>query len=147
MQIDHNQTIQNLKKSVLTLAHEGRNVGRTNLDLETSSYFPSQHHLIHTLVPGMNSLSCLYICVSEAKLLAKYEGLVFSDPSTRKMFSIWNKHMEFHRGERNGWNLIGVCGDDLSGNEDEPFLLEIAYALIGYTPQRYGIQVIYNNWA
>jgi hypothetical protein len=86
-------------------------------------------------------------CVSEAKLLAKYEGLVFSDPSTRKMFSIWNKHMEFHRGERNGWNLIGVCGDDLSGNEDEPFLLEIAYALIGYTPQRYGIQVIYNNWA
>ena len=33
-------------------------------------------------------------CVSEAKLLAKYESLIFRDPDTGKMLSIWDKHME-----------------------------------------------------
>jgi hypothetical protein len=34
-------------------------------------------------------------CVAEARLLAKYRGLVFVDPVTEKTFSVYEKNMEF----------------------------------------------------
>ena len=51
--------------------------------------------------------------------------------------------MEFRQGRGNGWFLVGVCADDKDDNE--AFTLEIAYELIGETPQRDGVQVIHQN--
>ena len=70
--------------------------------------------------------------VAEAQLLQNYKNLVFSDPDTGNMFSIWDQNMEFLWGRGNGWFLLGVCTD--SNNEDsdelEAFSLEIANELI-----------------
>jgi hypothetical protein len=63
-------------------------------------------------------------CVAAAQLLAKYKGLVFRDPDTRKSFLIWEQKMEFRRGRGNGWFLVGVCADDEDDNE--VLTLEIA---------------------
>ncbi len=34
-------------------------------------------------------------CVCEAQLLAKYKGLVFCDPDTRKVYYVCDQNMEF----------------------------------------------------
>ncbi len=48
--------------------------------------------------------------------------------------------MEFRRGRGNGWLLIATCADE--DVDDEAFTLEIAYELIGSTPQAAGIEVV-----
>jgi len=81
-------------------------------------------------------------CVAEARLLAKYKGLVFWDPDTEKTFHV-EKNMEFRRGRGNGWFVLGVSSDQLDESDDcEAFSLEIACQLIGDTPQANGIMVI-----
>ncbi len=82
-------------------------------------------------------------CVAEVQLLAKYKGLLFHDPNSRKSFLIWEQNMEFRRGSGNGWFLVGVCADD--EDNTEAFSLEIACELIGDTPQKDGVQVIQQN--
>ncbi len=78
-------------------------------------------------------------CVAEAQLLAKYKGLVSSDPNLGKSFSIWEQNMEFARGEV----MDGVCADDEDNNK--AFSLENACKLIGYTSQKDEVQVIHQN--
>jgi len=51
--------------------------------------------------------------------------------------------MEFRRGRGNGWFVLGVCST--YAVEDEGFLLEIACELIGGTPQKEGIQVMFRE--
>ena len=78
-------------------------------------------------------------CDAEAQLLAIYNGLVFRDLDSDKLFLIWEQNMEYCRGRGNGWVLVGGCADDEDNNE--ALLLEIACELIGGTQQRDGIQV------
>ncbi len=82
-------------------------------------------------------------CVAEAQLLAKYKSLVFRDPDSGKLFSIWEQNMKYRWGRGNGWFLVDVCADD--ENDNEAFSLEIACELIGETPQKDGVQVIRQN--
>ena len=81
--------------------------------------------------------------VAEARLLLKYRGLVFHDPDTDNGFSIYDQNMEFHRGRGNGWFVLRVCSTNAV--EDEGFLLDIACELIGGTPQKEGIQVMFRE--
>jgi len=79
--------------------------------------------------------------VAEAQLLAKYKGLVFTDPDHHNELSVFEGNMEFRRGSRNGWYVIAVSPDE--DVEDEPFKLEIACELIGKAQQARGIRVIH----
>jgi hypothetical protein len=81
--------------------------------------------------------------VAEARLLQKYRGLVFHDPDTDNGFCIYDKNMEFRRGRGNGWFVLAVCSTNAV--EDEAFTLEIACELIGGTPQKEGIQVMFRE--
>jgi hypothetical protein len=82
-------------------------------------------------------------CVAEAKLLAKYKGLVFRDPDTNYCaFKVWEQNLEYRSGRGGGWFVIGECSDDPQNVVLEPFTLEIACQLIGETEQEDGIQVI-----
>ena len=81
--------------------------------------------------------------VAEARLLQKYRGLVFHDPDKDNGFCIYDQNMEFRRGRGNGWFVLGVCSTNAV--EDEGFLLEIACELIGGTPQKEGIQVMFRE--
>jgi hypothetical protein len=81
--------------------------------------------------------------VVEAQLLQKYRGLVFYDPDTDNGFCIYDQNMEFRHGRGNGWFVLGVCST--IAVEDEGFLLEIACELIGGTPQKEGIQVMFRE--
>ena len=81
-------------------------------------------------------------CVAEARLLAKYKGLVFVDPDTEKTFSVYEKNMEFRRGRNNGWFVLAVCSDQNDSEDCEAFSLEVACEVIGDTPQADGIMVI-----
>ena len=58
-------------------------------------------------------------------------------------FCIYDQNMEFRRGRGNGWFVLGVCSTNAV--EDEGFLLEIACELIGGTPQKEGIQVMFRE--
>jgi hypothetical protein len=78
-------------------------------------------------------------CVAEARLLAKYKGLVFVDPDTEKTFSVYEKNMEFWRGRNNGWFVLALSSED---EDCEAFSLELACEVIGDTPQANGIMVI-----
>ena len=80
-------------------------------------------------------------CVTEARFLAKYGGLVFLDPDreSEKMFTVYNKNMEFHRGRGNGWHVLAASSDD----NFEAFTLEIACVVIGETEQAAGIMVVW----
>jgi hypothetical protein len=81
--------------------------------------------------------------VYEAKLLAKYKGLVFRDPDNNNCaFKVWEGNMEYRSGRGGGWFLIAECNDDPENPLQEPFTLEIACELIGETEQEEGIQVI-----
>jgi hypothetical protein len=81
--------------------------------------------------------------VDEAKLLAKYKGLVFRDPDNNNCaFKVWEGNMEYRSGRGGGWFLIAECNDDPENPLQEPFTLEIACELIGETEQEEGIQVI-----
>ena len=51
--------------------------------------------------------------------------------------------MDFRHGRGNGWFLLGVCVTN--GVEDEVFTLELACAMIGDTPQKDCIQVVYQD--
>ncbi len=82
-------------------------------------------------------------CVLEALLLQKYKGVVFHDPNSGNDFCIWHQNMEYCRGRRNGWFLLGVCAED--GVEDEAFTLELACEMIGDTPQNDGVQVVHQE--
>ena len=88
-------------------------------------------------------------CVAEARLLAKYKGLVFVDPDTGMTFSVYDKNMEFCRGRGNGWFVLAVSSDQDTGddnnNEYEAFLLEVACEVIGDTPQSDGIIVVHEG--
>ncbi len=84
-----------------------------------------------------------YDCVSEALLLQKYKGLVFHDPNSRNDFCIWHQNMEYCRGRGNRWFLLGVCAEDEV--EDEAFMLQLACGMIGDTPQKDGVQVVYRE--
>jgi hypothetical protein len=81
-------------------------------------------------------------CVAEARLLAKYKGLVFVDPDTEMTFSVYEKNMEFRRGKNNGWFVLAVCSDQDDSEDCEAFSLEVACEVIGDTPQADGIIVI-----
>ena len=82
-------------------------------------------------------------CVTEAKLLAKYKGLIFCDPDTDLAFKVWEQNLEFRRGRGDGgWYVIGECADDPDNVQTEAFTLEIACQLIGETKQEEGILVI-----
>ena len=83
-------------------------------------------------------------CVSEAQLLAKYKGLVFRDPDTRKLYYVCDQNMEFRRGRGQGWYLIGIWVDNPDPGEEElePYTLELACELIAEYPQKDGIQVL-----
>ena len=82
-------------------------------------------------------------CVAEARILAKYKGLVFVDPDTDKTFSVNEKNMEFRRGRNNGWFVLASDNDD---SEDcEAFSLEVACEVIGDTPQADGVIVIHER--
>jgi hypothetical protein len=84
-------------------------------------------------------------CVSEARLLAKYKGLVFVDPDTRKTYSVYDKNMEFRRGRGNGWFVLGVSAEQNTDDDDaeyDAFSLEVTCEVIGDTPQSDGIIVI-----
>ena len=74
-------------------------------------------------------------------MLQKYRGLVFHDPDTFNGFCIYDQNMEFRRGGGNGWFVLRVCSTNAV--EDEGLLLEIACELIGGTPQKEGIQVMF----
>ena len=84
-------------------------------------------------------------CVSEARLLAKYKGLVFVDPDTGKTCSVYDKNMEFRRGRDNGWFVLAVSAEQNTDDDDaeyDAFSLEVACEVIGDTPQSDGIIVI-----
>jgi hypothetical protein len=81
--------------------------------------------------------------VAEARLLQKYRGLVFHDPDTDNGFCIYDQNMEFCRGRGNVWFVLGVCSTNAV--EDEGISLEIACELIGGTPQKEGIQVMFRE--
>ena len=51
--------------------------------------------------------------------------------------------MEFRHGRGNGWFVLRVCSTNAV--EDEGFLLELACELIGRTPQKEGIQVMFRE--
>ena len=75
--------------------------------------------------------------VSEARLLQKYKGLVFSDPDNNITYSVFEENMEYRRGSNNGWYVIAVSAEE--GVEDEVFSLELACELIGLTQQASGV--------
>ncbi len=79
--------------------------------------------------------------VTEARLLQKYKGLVFSDPDNNITYSVFEENMEYRRGSNNGWYVIAVSAEE--GVEDEVFSLELACELIGLTQQASGVQVIF----
>ena len=82
-------------------------------------------------------------CVCEVQLLAKYEGLVFHDPDTQKVYFICDQNIEFHRGRGQEWFLIDICEDNPGPNEElELYTLELACKLIADYPQKDGIQVL-----
>ena len=81
--------------------------------------------------------------VCEAKLLAKYKGLVFRDPDNNNCaFKVWDENLEYRSGRGGGWFVIAECNDDPENPLQEPFTLEIACELIGETEQEEGIQVV-----
>jgi hypothetical protein len=79
--------------------------------------------------------------VLEALLLQKYKGFVFHDPNSGNDFCIWHQNMEYHQGRGKGWFLLGVCVKN--GVEDEAFMLELTYEMIGETPQKDCVQVVH----
>jgi hypothetical protein len=77
--------------------------------------------------------------VAEAKLIAKYKGLVFCDPDTGNAFTVWHKYLEFRSGKGGGWFVIGECADDPNEILLEPFTLGLACELIWEAEQKNGI--------
>ena len=76
-------------------------------------------------------------CDEEARLLTKYNGLVFNDPDSGSTFSVWDRNMEFCRGRGNGWFVVGVSADKPDNEScNEPFSLEMACKLIRATKQK-----------
>ena len=72
--------------------------------------------------------------VCEAKLLAKYKGVVFRVPDNNNCaFTVWDDYLEFRSGRGGGWFVIAECNDDPENPLQEPFTLEIACELIGET--------------
>lgn len=58
-------------------------------------------------------------CVAEARLLEKYKDLVFFDPDNEILYTVSNENLDFHRGGKGGWFVIGIPADDKY--DDEPF--------------------------
>ncbi len=79
-------------------------------------------------------------CVTEARFLAKYGGLVFLDPDreSEKMFTVCNKNMEFHRGRGNGWHVLATSSDMSLRHSHWKMLAKV----IGETEQSAGILVV-----
>ena len=59
--------------------------------------------------------------VAEARLKVKYQNLVFYDPDNKAMYTIFDGNLEYRKGRKGGWCVIGVCSDD--DFEDEPFMI------------------------
>ena len=80
-------------------------------------------------------------CVAEARILAKYKGLIFWDPDTSANFTVHEENLEFHRGKDGGWHLIGNSSDE--SVEDEAFAIgDMIIDTIAETEQRPGVAVI-----
>lgn len=80
-------------------------------------------------------------CVAEARILAKYKGLIFWDPDTEANFTVHEENLEFHRGKDGGWHLIGNSSDE--SVEDEGFAIgEMIIGMIADTEQRSGVEII-----
>ncbi len=76
-------------------------------------------------------------------MLKKYQGFVFYDPDTTKIFHVYKGNMEYHRGRGNGWFVLSMCANDDGDKEKmEAFLLEVACELIGRTQQKQGVRVV-----
>ena len=82
--------------------------------------------------------------VVEARLLQKYQSLVFFDPDDQKTFHVYQGNMEYRRGKGNGWFVLAICSEDAGGEEEnmEAFSLEMACELIGTTEQTRGVRVV-----
>ncbi len=80
----------------------------------------------------------------EARLLQKYQSLVFLDPDTEKTFHVFQGNMDYRQGRGNGWFVLAICSDDAGGEDKnmEAFLLEVACELIGTTEQTRGVSVV-----
>ena len=80
-------------------------------------------------------------CVAEARILAKYKGLIFWDPDTSANFTVHEENLEFHRGKDGGWHLIGNSSN--VNVEDEGFAIgEMIIGMIADTVQRRGVEII-----
>ena len=80
-------------------------------------------------------------CVAEARILAKYKGLIFWDPATEANFTVPDEILEFRRGKDGGWHLIGNSSDE--SVEDEGFAIgEMIIGMIADTEQRPGVEII-----
>ncbi len=81
------------------------------------------------------------------QLLTKYKGLVFHDPEKEKTLSVFDGNLEFQRGRKGGWFVIGVCSNSNDNdNNDEPFSLEIVINLIKNTQQEDGIKIVEKDY-
>ena len=63
--------------------------------------------------------------VAEARLLKKYEGLVFHDIDEDIVMTISDTNLEFSRGKSGGWSVIGMSPSYDGTNEEvlEPYLI------------------------
>ena len=113
------------------------------VDLETLKHVPIRRKFRAWVEDWEEEARKRNDAVDEAKLLAKYKGLVFRDPDNNNCaFKVWEGNMEYRSGRGGGWFLIAECNDDPENPLQEPFTLEIACELIGETEQEEGIQVI-----
>ena len=70
-------------------------------------------------------------------------GLVFNDQDSGSTFSVWDRNMEFCRGQGNGWFVVGVSADKPDNEScNEPSSLEMVCELIADTKQKEGVKVL-----
>ena len=113
------------------------------VDMEALKHVPIRHVFRAWVEDWEEEASKKNDAVCEAKLLAKYKGLVFPDPDNNNCaFKVWDENLEYRSGRGGGWFVIAECNDDPENLLQEPFTLEIACELIGETEQEEGIQVI-----
>jgi hypothetical protein len=67
------------------------------------------------------------------------------DLDTEKIFSVYEKNMEFQWGRNNGWFVLAVCLDQNASKDCEAFLLEVGCEVIGDTPQADKIMAIWEG--
>lgn len=79
--------------------------------------------------------------VAEARLKVKYQGLVFYDPDNEAMYTVFDGNLEFRKGRKGGWCVIGVCADEQF--EDEPFMIgDMLVEMIASTDQSSNVTIV-----